>query len=127
MFFKANALPRINFSADVWGESDIITGVFNADARRLGCLSSAILNTLFITEYYVKQYRVPPESSEGFSWTILEAGADRPTGLNSQTQPAAGPTGRATPPAAWMKPLNGPCGRGALLAARASASHGHAA
>ena len=63
MFFKANALPRINFSADVWGESDIITGVFNADARRLGCLSSAILNTLFITEYYVKQYRIPPEIS----------------------------------------------------------------
>jgi hypothetical protein len=62
--------------------------------------------------------------SRGFRWSFDRAfekqQADRPTGRNSQTQPAAWPTGRTAPPAAWTKPLNDPCGRGALLAVRAS-------
>jgi len=28
VFFNTNALPRINISADVWGESSIMTGVY---------------------------------------------------------------------------------------------------
>ena len=35
VFFNANALPRINIGADVWGEPGIMTGVFIADARLL--------------------------------------------------------------------------------------------
>jgi hypothetical protein len=29
VFFNANALPRINIGADVWGESGIMTGVYH--------------------------------------------------------------------------------------------------
>ena len=28
VFFNTNALPRITIGADVWGESDIMTGVY---------------------------------------------------------------------------------------------------
>jgi len=28
VFFNTNALPRIAIGADVWGESDIMTGVY---------------------------------------------------------------------------------------------------
>ena len=28
VFFNTNALPRISIGADVWGESDIMTGVY---------------------------------------------------------------------------------------------------
>ena len=30
VFFNTNALPCITIGADVWGESDIMTGVINA-------------------------------------------------------------------------------------------------
>jgi hypothetical protein len=113
-------------------------------------------STLFITECYFKQYRVPPESLHqgqreaqvtGQQGRNSQTQADRPTGCNSQTQAdrprgrnsqtqadqptgrnshTAGPTAWAAPLTAGTKPLNGPCGRGALLSARASASHGHA-
>ena len=56
---------------------------------------------------------VKPCSSGEFSPRVNE---------NSQTQQAAGPTGRTAPQTAGTKPLNGQCGRGALLAVQASVS-----
>jgi hypothetical protein len=47
VFFNANALPRINIGADVWGESDIITSVVNADTRLL-CTSDGVCVLVYV-------------------------------------------------------------------------------
>jgi hypothetical protein len=73
-----------------------------------------------VTASRFKKHPVPKVFRWNFDGAFAKQQADRPIGRDSQTQPAAWPTGRTAPPAAWTKPLTDPCGRGALLAVRAS-------
>jgi hypothetical protein len=73
-----------------------------------------------VTVSRFKKHPVPKVFRWSFDGAFAKQQADRPIGRDSQTQPAAWPTGRTAPPAAWTKPLTDPCGRGAHLAVRAS-------